>query len=135
RDPRDEMQAHVSLYHWAAVAFVRGTARIADMDTESAVRNPTLMRFQSRVAATLDPSLKADQAVVTITLTDGAPHTCRIDHGIGSRTNPMSDADLEAKFQGLVEPVVGAARARELIARTWAVTDLPDAGELARAAA
>jgi hypothetical protein len=32
RNPKDEMQAHVSLHHWIAVAFIRGTARIEDMD-------------------------------------------------------------------------------------------------------
>jgi hypothetical protein len=47
----------------------------------------------------------------------------------------MSDADLERKFAGLAEPVVGAARTRELIERTWNLPELPDAGELARAAA
>jgi 2-methylcitrate dehydratase PrpD len=32
RNPKDEMQARVSLHHWIAVAFIRGTARIQDMD-------------------------------------------------------------------------------------------------------
>ena len=47
----------------------------------------------------------------------------------------MSDADLERKFFGLAEPVVGAARTRELIEQTWGLAALADAGELARAAA
>ena len=111
RDPKDEMQAHVSLHHWVAVAFIRGTARIQDMDTETAVKDPALMAFQSKVEATLNPALAADQTEVTITMTDGTKHTCRIEHGIGSRLNPMSDADLERKFIGLAEPVIGAARA------------------------
>ncbi len=37
RNPKDELQAHVSLHHWTAVALIRGTARIKDMDTETAV--------------------------------------------------------------------------------------------------
>jgi len=68
-------------------------------------------------------------------MTSGTRHTCRIEHGIGSKLNPMSDADLERKFSGLAEPVVGAARTRELIEKIWNVTGLPDAGELARIAA
>ena len=129
------MQAHVSLHHWTAVAFIRGTARIKDMDTETAVKDPALMAFQSKVSATLDPSLAGDQTEVTIAMTDGTEHRCRIEHATGSRLNPMTDADLEQKFFGLAEPIVGAARTAELIARTWAVASLPDAGELARAAA
>lgn len=135
RDPKDEMQAHVSLHHWTAVAFIRGTARIRDMDTETAVKDPALMAFQRKVEATLDPSLAGDQTEVTITMTDGARHSCRIEHATGSKLNPLSDVDLERKFSGLAEPVVGAARTRELIDRTWGVARLPDAGELARAAA
>ena len=136
RDPKDEMQAHVSLHHWTAAAFIRGTARIRDMDTETAVKDPALMAFQRKVEATLDPTLAGDQTEVTITMTDGTRHTCRIEHAIGSKLNPMSDADLERKFAGLAEPVVGATtRTRELIDRTWGVGKLADAGELARAAA
>ncbi len=134
-NPKDEMQAHVSLHHWTAVAFIRGTARIKDMDTETAVKDPALMAFQRKVEATLNPALAADQTEVTITMNDGSKHTCRIEHGIGSKLNPMSDADLERKFFGLAEPVKGEARARELIAKTWNVRQLADAGDLARAAA
>jgi 2-methylcitrate dehydratase PrpD len=135
RNPKDELQAHVSLHHWTAVALIRGTARIKDMDTETAVRDPALMAFQSKVEATLNPALAADQTEVTITMTDGSKHFCRIEHGIGSKLNPMSNEDLERKFYGLAEPVVGAERARDLVAKTWTMAALGDAGDLARAAA
>jgi 2-methylcitrate dehydratase PrpD len=135
RNPQDEMQAHVSLHHWTAVALVRGTARIRDMDTETAVRDPALMAFQDKVEASLNPAIAADAAVVTLRMTDGSSLECRIDHGIGSKSNPMSDSDLERKFSDLAEPVIGVARTRELIGRSWGVAALADAGDLARAAA
>ena len=135
RNPKDEMQAHVSLHHWTAVAFIRGTARIQDMDEATAVHDPALMAFQDKVEATLDPSLLADAAVVALTMTDGTTHVCRIEHGIGSASRPMTDAELEVKFRDLAEPVIGAGRAAELIAKTWGVGALADAGELSRAAA
>jgi 2-methylcitrate dehydratase PrpD len=134
RNPQDEMQAHVSLHHWAAVALIRGTARIEDMDTETAVRDPALMAFQNRVAATLDPSRAADSAVVTVTLTDGTCHTGRVDHGIGSAARPMTNAELEIKFAGMAIPVLGEARTQALMARCWDIANAPDAGDLARAA-
>lgn len=135
RNPKDEMQAHVSLHHWTAVAFIRGTARIQDMDTDTAVKDPALMAFQDRVEATLNPAIAADAAIVTLTLTDGATLSCHIEHGIGSATRPMTDAQLETKFRDLSEPVIGPARTSELIAKTWGIAALPDAGELSRAAA
>lgn len=135
RDPDTQMRAHVSLHHWTAAAFIRGTATIQDMDTETAVKDPALRAFQSKVNATLDPSLAGDQAEVTVTMRDGTRYFQRTEHGIGSRLNPMTDADLERKFSGLAEPVAGAARTRELIGRTWQIEAAPDAGELGRAAA
>ena len=135
RNPQDEMQAHVSLHHWTAVALIRGTARIKDMETATAVKDPALMAFQSKVEATLNPALASDQTEVTITMNDGATFVCRIEHGIGSKLNPMSNADLERKFFGLAEPVVGAVRAQELLEKTWGVGQMADAGDLARAAA
>ena len=135
RNPKDELEAHVSLHHWAAVAFIRGTARIQDMDTETAVKDPALIAFQDRVEATLDPSVAADAADVTVTLRDGRLLYCRIEHGIGSADRPMSDAELERKFCDMAEPVIGAARTREVVEKTWGVVGLADVGELARAAA
>ncbi len=134
RNPRDELEAHVSLHHWVAVAFHRGTARIQDMDTETAVRDPALMAFQDRVEATLNPSLAADAAEVAVTMADGQTHVCHVEHGIGSATRPMTDAQLEAKFRDMAEPVLGTARTSALIGRSWEIETLPDAGDLPRAA-
>jgi 2-methylcitrate dehydratase PrpD len=135
RSPMNEMQAHVSLHHWTAVCFIRGTARIQDMDTETAVRDPTLMAFQDRVAATLDPERAADSAVVTVTMTDGRRLVSRIEHGIGSAARPMTDAELEIKFTGMAAPVLGERRARTLVRQCWDLPALADGGDLARAAA
>jgi 2-methylcitrate dehydratase PrpD len=129
------MQAHVSLHHWTAVCFIRGTTRIEDMDTDTAVRDPALMAFQGKVEATLDPSLASDAAVVTITLRDGTSHVCRVDHAIGSAARPMTRPRLEEKFAGMAVPVIGEARTRRLMERCWQLADLPDAAEIAVLAA
>ena len=93
------------------------------------------MAFQDRVEATLDANLASDAAVVTVTMADGARHTLRIDHGIGSATRPMTDAQLETKFRAMAEPILGAQRTDGLIDSCWAVESLADAGQLARDAA
>jgi 2-methylcitrate dehydratase PrpD len=135
RNPKDEMQAHVSLHHWTAVCFIRGTARITDMDTETAVKDPDLIQFQDRVEATLDASLAADATVVTIVMTDGSRHTCRIEHGIGSAARPMTNRELEQKFAGMAGPIIGEDRCATLIRLCWDLPDLPDAAVLAHSAA
>jgi 2-methylcitrate dehydratase PrpD len=135
RNPIDEMQAHVSLHHWTAIAFLRGTARIQDMDTATAVRDPAVIAFQDKVEATEDRTIAADAAEVTIAMTDGLRHTVRIEHCLGSASRPMTDAELTDKFRGLAEPVLGSGRAATLIPLLWEVDELPDAAAIPRAAA
>ena len=135
RTPRDEMEAHVSLYHWAAVAILRGTARMVDADTETAVRDPAVVAFRGRVDAAADQSLASDAAAVTLTMTDGTTLSCQIDHARGSLARPMTDAELDEKCLALAEPVIGMARARAIIERCRNIAVLPDAGDVPRAAA
>ena len=134
RNPQDELQAHVSLYHWTAAVLLRGTARIAELQ-DPTVHDPAVIAFQDKVTTQRDDTLKADATEVTITLQDGRSHTCRIDHCIGSATNPMTDQQLTQKFQELSEPIIGPARTREMIDRGWNVETAADVGDIARAAA
>jgi 2-methylcitrate dehydratase PrpD len=134
RNPQNELQAHVSLYHWTAATLIRGTAGIEEL-LDPTVQDPAVAAFQDMVDVVGDDSMAADAAEVTITLKDRTSRTCRIDDCIGSATNPMSDAGLSRKFSELAEPVVGAVRSKELVDRTWAVETMADVGDLARAAA
>jgi 2-methylcitrate dehydratase PrpD len=130
RNPQNELQAHVSLYHWTAATLLRGTARIQELQ-DPTVRDPEVVAFQDRVKAEGDPGMAADAVEVTLTLKDGSRRTCRIDHCIGSASNPMTDEQLTRKFAQLAEPVVGKARAEELVERSWAVETTADVGDLA----
>jgi 2-methylcitrate dehydratase PrpD len=134
RNPQNELQAHVSLYHWTAATLIRGTARIEELQ-DPTVRDPVIAAFQDKIMVVGDESVSADAAEVTVALKDGRIHTCRINHCIGSATNPMTDAQLTHKFSELAEPVIGQARSRELVDRTWAVGTAADVGDLARACA
>ena len=97
RNPQNELQAHVSLYHWTAATLIRGMARIEELQ-DPTVRDPVIAAFQDKVEAIGDAGIAADAAEVTITMKDGRSHPCRIDHCIGSARNPMSDAQLTRKF-------------------------------------
>jgi 2-methylcitrate dehydratase PrpD len=134
RNPQNELQAHVSLYHWTAATLLRGTAQIAELQ-DPTVHDPAVIAFQDKVTTERDDTLKADATEVTITLQNGRSHSCRIEHCIGSATNPMTDEQLTQKFKDLSEPIIGAARTREMIDRGWNVETAADAGDIARAAA
>lgn len=135
RNPKDELQAHVSLHHWVAICFLRGTTRVEDMDTETAVRDPSIVAFQDKVHATGNPAIAQDAADMTLTLANGTALRCRIDHCRGSAARPMTDAELERKFMDLAEDVIGAGRARAVLDMCWQVETLPDVARLPGAAA
>ena len=48
RNPQNELQAHVSLYHWTAATLIRGTARIEELQ-DPTVRDPAIVAFQDKV--------------------------------------------------------------------------------------
>ncbi len=133
RNARDEFETHVSLYHWAAVALVRGSARTTDMLTEVA-RDPVLVAFQDRITAVRDDAIAPDAAEVTVTLRDGRKLTRRIDHCVGSESNPMTDEQLGEKFLDLAETSIGVERGRKLLAACRAIETAPDVGAVVQEA-
>lgn len=135
RHPKSNLEARVSLHHWVAVSFIRGTARIADMDTNSAVLEPAIVGFQDKIETVGDDAIATDGAEVTVRLQDGGSLVSRVEHCSGSASRPMTNGELEQKFTGMAEAVIGPVRTRDVIEMCWGVERLPDAGALARAAA
>jgi hypothetical protein len=45
----------------------------------------------------------------------------------------MSNGDIEAKFTGLVEDILGNAKTTNLLALAWSIAGLEDASEICRA--
>jgi 2-methylcitrate dehydratase PrpD len=131
RNATDEFQTHVSLYHWVAVAFIRGTARTTDMLTEVAL-DPAIVAFQERITAVRDEAIAPDAAEVVVSLRDGQKLTCRIEHCIGSESQPMTDEQLGEKFLDLAETSIGVERGRKLIAACRAIETASDVGVIAR---
>jgi hypothetical protein len=54
-----------------------------------------------------------------------------VEHAIGSLQRPMSDADLERKFHGLSDGILGAERTGRLLAACWKLADAGDVRALA----
>ena len=53
-----------------------------------------------------------------------------IEHAIGSLQRPLSDAQLDAKFAALVEPVLGAGKVAAIAASCRRLGALADVREL-----
>ena len=48
----------------------------------------------------------------------------------GHAHNPMTDAEVEAKFRGMVEPRYGKARADQILAKCWQLENLQSVKDL-----
>jgi len=116
KTPRTGLEAKFSVYHACAVGIIFGQAGEAEFADEIVARDD-VVALRGRVNAVSDDGMDEAAADVTLTLNDGRTHHVFVEHAIGSLERPMSADDLARKFHGLVDPVLGAAHADELIAR------------------
>lgn len=133
RRPQSGLEGKFSVFHAAAVGIIHRAAGEAQF-SDGAVRAPRVIALRDRVHATEDRSIGRTEAKVSIRLKDGTQLDRHVPHALGTLERPMSDADLETKFRGLVAGVLPERRIRQLIDACWSLESLEDAGEIARLA-
>jgi 2-methylcitrate dehydratase PrpD len=124
--PRSGLEGKFSVYHACAAGILFGKADEAGF-ADAIVARPDVIALRDRIRATADATIAEDAADITVTCTDGRRLHLFVAHAIGSIARPMTDDDLARKFHGLVDPVLGAARAAQLIA---ACAALPGTGDV-----
>ena len=134
REPATGLEGKFSVFHAAAVAIVKRLAGEAQFSNET-VRSPEIIAVRKRVEAVADAAIRKLEARVRITLHNGKVLDKHVEHALGSFERPLSDADLEQKFRGLVEDVLPESQATRLIGLCWKIAELDDAGTIAREAA
>ena len=134
KTPRTGLEGKFSVYHAVAVALVEGAAGERQF-SDRAVRDPTVVGLRGRVLPTVDPTVKPEQVDMTVVLVGGRRVARHVEKAVGSVEVPMSDGALEAKFSDLAEGILPAAQTRRLMDLCWTVEKLPDAADVARAAA
>jgi 2-methylcitrate dehydratase PrpD len=133
RAPKSGLEAKFSVYHACAAAMLFGQAGEAEF-SDAVARRPDVIALRDRVHAKVDAAIDESAADVTIHCSDGRRLHLRVEHAIGSLQRPMSDSDLERKFHGLVDPVLGADRAARLVDVCRTLGDASDVDELRAAA-
>lgn len=133
KEPADGLQAKFSVYHGCAAGLTFGRAAEEEFD-DAIVNRPDMVALRRKVVATVDDAIDEASVDVTAVLADGQRVHVFVEHAIGSLANPMTDAQLEGKFRGMSEPVLGAARSSELIGACWNVGTAADLRGLARLA-
>ena len=134
KTPRDGLQGKFSVFHACAAALVHDAALEAQFADE-VVRDAVVIALRDKIDASADAAIRKLEAHVRIELSDGRVLAKHVEHALGSTVRPMSDADLEHKFRGLVASVIPDAQAKALIDLCWRFPALLDAAQLPQAAA
>ena len=134
KEPQDGLQAKFSVYHGCAAGLTFGYAA-EDEFSDKVVTRDDMVALRRKVVATVDDSIDEASADVTAVLKDGRRVHVFVEHAIGSLQNPMTDANLEAKFRGLSDPILGAAQTSELIKACWAMGQAGSVAEVVKLAA
>jgi 2-methylcitrate dehydratase PrpD len=130
--PVDGLQSKFSLRQTVAMALAGiDTASLGAYSAENA-RDPGLVRLRDQVRFDWQHNWPQTRCELDLELIDGRRLTARHDAGIPAADIAQQGHRLIAKFDALVEPLLGAPRTRELRGMVAGLDDLPDAGNFIR---
>jgi 2-methylcitrate dehydratase PrpD len=133
--PADGLQSKFSLRQTVAMALAGlDTATLGAYSAENAC-DPALVRLRERIEIDWQESWPQTLAELDVQLNDGRRLTARHDAGIPAADIADQGRRLAVKFDALVEPVLGAPRARELRETIAGLDHLADIVTLTRLAA
>ncbi|MGA2395372.1 MAG: MmgE/PrpD family protein [Candidatus Lustribacter sp.] len=124
--PVDGLQARFSAVHGVTMGLLDGTVGLAQYD-DARVTAPEVAALRARVRLEPDAAMPRAAARVSVQLAGGTTVEETVANARGSLERPLTDAELNAKAEALIDPVLpgrtGALRK--------AVSELPDAADLA----
>ena len=135
--PETRETADHSLPYITAIALIDG--EVTDRQFEpKRFADPKIWKFLENVTVERNDELsslyaKAVANIVHVTLDDGRTLTKRVDYPLGNALNPVSDQQLEGKFNALVVPFLGEAKARKILDLAWKVDGASNVNELMQA--
>lgn len=112
RHPSDGFETKASVFHWLAVALVRGTAELQDA-TQERVDDPQIRDLRDRIVVTTGETIASDEMRLTFMMRSGEQHAVHIEHATGSVQKPMQPDQVRLKFMGQATPVIGPDASRE----------------------
>ncbi len=101
RQPTTPYSAKFSVPYAIAVGLLAGVAGL-DQFTEQTIKDPKILRLASKISYHIDPDDEYPanySGHIRMTLDDGQVHEVRQPHLRGGGREPLSDAELRAKFR------------------------------------
>lgn len=125
--PRAPYDAKFSIQYAVAIALLDGRAGLEQF-TPKRLAAEDIRTLLTQTRASEDPALTARYPAVwpsrvQVTLSDGTRLEAMVEQPKGMPANPLSDAEVVAKFHDLADPVVGAHTAARLVDAVNHLTD------------
>lgn len=132
RRPNTDSHGRVSIQYTLAEALALG--RIGkDAYAERSLRDPVILALADRVEFVVDPAMPGSEqfkGVVEVFARDGGHWIEVEEYNHGSPQNPMTDADIEAKFRENVGGVLSDEQAKRVVAAVMGIETMSDASAL-----
>ena len=128
--PATEAHGRVCLQYTVAEALHHGTL---GKSAYASFRDPEILSLARRVHYHVDPDYPGPgrfKGAVEITLTDGRVITEVQEHNLGSPENPMTEADLRAKFDENAAGTLDAAQRARLADAILRIEEMDDASAI-----
>jgi 2-methylcitrate dehydratase len=121
--PRTRETADHSLPYCTAVALMDGEVTLKQFDPERFGKSD-ILALTAKVKVHLDDTLtprypRGIPNRIVVTLADGRVLTKEVEFPRGHNLNPMTDAEVEAKFRAMAEPRYGKEKADRILAACW----------------
>jgi 2-methylcitrate dehydratase len=135
-EPTTRESADHSMPYTVAVALIHGEVEEKHFGPLY-LRDPRILDLTKRVKASA--SEEADRRMpdamlcrMELVTRSGESHRAVVEYHKGHWKNPMSDAEIEAKFRQLGSQVLKPREIERLLQSLWRLEELEDAGELVR---
>ncbi len=124
--PRTGLEAKFSLRLTTAMALAGvDTSGLANF-SEATAADPVLIALRDKVEFDFHPHTGPTKAALTLELTDGTRLTAQHDSGVPAADVAEQGRRLEAKFSGLVEPILGRGKTGDLLGELSRLDALQD---------
>jgi 2-methylcitrate dehydratase len=135
--PETRETADHSLPYITSIALIDGEVTDKQFQPERFM-DPKIWKFLENVTVQRNAELsslyaKAVANIVHVTLADGRTLTKRVDYPLGNAFNPVSDQQLEGKFNALVVPALGDAGAKKIVDLVWKLDEVKNVDGLMQA--
>lgn len=128
RQPKNPVEAQISLFHWGAACLVQRSAGHAQLRQEC-IDDAVVAGLRTRISAIADPALGRDEAFAEVTLANGATLRSHVAHARGSVARPMTDEELDAKFDAQASEVLSNPARNRLLHLCRNVAGLRNVGQ------